>query len=251
MRRSAIWRRRGEVTDPEIVGAKTPDLVQGYDLDLINLTEADLVPGYQGMALRFDADRQTMAARIHAPGDQLPANQHESFSISMRTMVAGAGQADLRLFSEAHTENGNPLFNLGTSNDGGTGHLDLFIRQTAEGLDNLGTVGHLLIDEVSIWSRGLTEDEIALLHAEGLPQAQPRRFRIEGAAARQVTTESIFEISWSSAPGAVYTVQRKNSISNAEWTDVVINLPSGGVTTTFSVDVSDQASGFYRIVQEP
>ena len=278
--------------------------------------EADLVPGYQGFALRFDGGRETLAARVHNLGDELPANQHESFSISMRTLVAGAGQTDLRLFSEAHTDNPNPLFNLGTSNDGGTGHLDIFIRQTADGLDHLGTVGHLhtgaepldgtwrylvfvqnagqrhvyidgalddleipaktaglflmnntslggilresashwvsgVIDEVSIWSRGLTEDEIALLHTEGLPQAQPRRFRIEGAAARQVTTESIFEITWASAPDAVYTVQRKNSISNAEWTDVVTNLPSGGATTTFSLDVSDQSSGFYRIVLEP
>jgi hypothetical protein len=268
------------------------------------------------MALRFDADRQTMAARVHSPGDALPANQHESFTLSMRTMVTGTGQADLRLFSEAHTENANPLFNLGTSNDGGTGHLDLFIRQTADGLDDLGTVGHLhtaaepfdgswrhvvyvqaagprriyidgvrddleidpkpagryfmnntslggilresgshwvsgVIDEVSIWSRALTEEEIALLHAEGLPQAQPRTFRIEMADAGQVVTEDAFSITWSSAPGAVYTVQYKHSLADAEWTDVVTDLPSGGAATTFVHEVSGRMSGFYRIVLGP
>ena len=43
---------------------------------------------------------------------------------------------DQRIFSEGSTQNNTPLFNLGTSNDGGTQELDVFVRG-----DN-GTLNH-------------------------------------------------------------------------------------------------------------
>ncbi|MBI4663654.1 MAG: LamG domain-containing protein [Verrucomicrobia bacterium] len=121
-----------------VVGTKTPDLVSGYDLELANLTSADLVAGKVGSAFKFDNARQTMLRRISSPGEQLPINQHPAFTISFWANVTGTGQSDLRLFSEASTTDNNPLFNLGTASTGATGQLDYYFRQTG-----WGTVDHL------------------------------------------------------------------------------------------------------------
>src|SRR5687768_17823980 len=66
----------------EVQGAKTPDLVNGYDMELANLTAADLVDGKVGKAFHFDNVRQTMLRRINAPGEQLPINQHPALTIA-------------------------------------------------------------------------------------------------------------------------------------------------------------------------
>ncbi len=121
----------------EIQGTKTPDLVSGYDLDLNNLTAADLVTGVRGKAFSFSNARKTMLSRVHKAGEALPINQHAAFTVSFWAKVAGTGQNDLRLFSEGNTGNSDPLFNLGTHNVDGT--LDLFIRQSGT-----TTVNHLV-----------------------------------------------------------------------------------------------------------
>ena len=111
-----------------VQGTKTPDLVSGYDMDLNNLTAADLVPGKFGKTFSFSNAKKTLLSRVHAAGEALPINQHPAFTISMWTKVNGTGQNDLRLFSEGNTGNSDPLFNLGTHNVDGT--LDVFIRQS-------------------------------------------------------------------------------------------------------------------------
>jgi hypothetical protein len=113
----------------EVAGVKTPDLVSGYDMELANLTAADLVPGKVGNAFKFDNARQTMLRRVNSPGEQLPINQYPAFTVSFWANVEGTGLTDLRLFSEANTSNNDPLFNLGTANTGGTGQLDFYFRQ--------------------------------------------------------------------------------------------------------------------------
>jgi hypothetical protein len=62
--------------------------------------------------------RQTMLARISSEGEQLPINRHPALTISMWANVTGTGLNDLRLFSEASTTSNDPLFNLGTANNG-------------------------------------------------------------------------------------------------------------------------------------
>lgn len=114
----------------DVVGTKTPDLVSGYDMELANLSAADLVAGKLGNAFQFDNARQTMLRRINNPGEQLPINQHPALTISMWVNVTGTGLSDLRIFSEGSTTDNNPLFNLGTANTGNDGTLDLFFRQT-------------------------------------------------------------------------------------------------------------------------
>ena len=122
----------------EVQGTKTPDVIGGYDMELTNLSAEDLVEGQTGQAFEFNFDRKTLLSRVHQPGEDLPANQHESWTLSIWAKLDGVGQNDLRIFSEGNTENSNPLFNLGTHNGGATGQLDVYIRQ-----DGWPTVGHI------------------------------------------------------------------------------------------------------------
>ena len=96
-----------------VQGTKTPDLVNGYDMELNNLSADDLVPGQSGNAMAFDNARQTLLSRVHEAGEDLPANQHASWTLSIWVQLDGNGQNDLRIFSEGNTEDSNPLFNLG------------------------------------------------------------------------------------------------------------------------------------------
>ncbi|MCA9213924.1 MAG: LamG domain-containing protein, partial [Planctomycetales bacterium] len=60
----------------------------------------------------------------------LPITKHEEFTISL--WVKGDGISgdnnDDRVFSEAMTTNNNPLFNIGTKNDGADGTVDFYFR---------------------------------------------------------------------------------------------------------------------------
>ena len=114
----------------EVQGTKTPDKVRGYDMDLINLTAADLVPGKNGNTFQLSNAKQTMIRRVHGTSDLLPVNKHNSFTISFWANVMGPGQTDLRLFSEASTTSTDPLFNLGTDNTSDSGQVDVFIRRS-------------------------------------------------------------------------------------------------------------------------
>ena len=115
----------------EITGSVTPDLVSGYDMQVNNLTAADIVTGQFDNAFSFANSRQTLLSRVSAPGEKLPVNQYESFTISMWTMVNGPGQNDLRIFSEGSTTSADPLFNLGTDNAAaGTAQMEVFLRQS-------------------------------------------------------------------------------------------------------------------------
>ena len=127
-----------------VQGTKTPDLASGYDMELTNLSAADLVDGQQGKALAFDNARQTLLSRVHEAGEDLPANQHDSWTLSMWAQLDGNGQNDLRIFSEGNTEDSNPLFNLGTQNGGASGQLDVFIRN---GVGGWPTVGHIFSEQ--------------------------------------------------------------------------------------------------------
>ncbi len=127
----------------EIKGGKVEDAAGDMDMDALNLSDADVVPGILGNAISFDATRQTMLERIHAEGDPLPINQNENLTIAFWTKANAQEQFDengnptndRRFFSEGATGNNNPLFNIGTANDGSNNGIDLFIRAT--GTDTL------------------------------------------------------------------------------------------------------------------
>lgn len=214
----------------ELQGTKTPDLVNGLDMDVSNMTAENVVEGKNGNAFEFKNEDQTLLSRVHGANDPLPANKHESFTVSFWAKVNGVGQNDLRMFSEGSTEDNNPLFNIGTHNGGANGSVDIFIRngdtevnhaqsqaQPLDGVDwhhivfveeqgqrslyidgvldpvalapratpefpvNNTTIGGILrastcclvsgfIDDVAIWKRALTPEEIVEINVNGVPE---------------------------------------------------------------------------------
>ena len=123
----------------EISGETTPDVISGKDMSLTNLDDSSVVEGKVGNAFSFSNADQTLLSYIsEGEGDDLPINKHDSFTISMWSRVQGSGQNDLRVFSESNTEgNNNPLFNIGTKNNGSDGTIDIYIRGAGP------TVGHI------------------------------------------------------------------------------------------------------------
>ncbi len=59
-----------------------------------------------------------------------------------------------------------------------------------------------------------------------------------------------FGLTWGSLAGFSYTIQGKSKLDGA-WESVASGYPAGGAagtTTTWSIDVSGQDGGFYRVV---
>lgn len=111
-----------------VIGSKTPDLVSGFDMTLVNMTAANnVVSGKWGNAMKFDNASHTLLQRIDNPGEALPIYKSPDFSISMWVNGA-ANQTDRRIWSEGSTTSNNQLFNLGTAHTGADGTLDSYIR---------------------------------------------------------------------------------------------------------------------------
>jgi len=111
-----------------VVGSKTPDLVSAYDLTLFNMNAGNLTAGKWGNALAFSNATQTMARRVHNPGDLLPIYPRTNFTVSFWTKAPWS--AGSWAFAEASTLENNSAFCLGqrgTFND----KLNTFIRTTA------------------------------------------------------------------------------------------------------------------------
>ncbi len=161
----------------EIQGTKTPDLKSSYDFNLNNMTEADLVPGKYGQAFRFNGI-DTYLARMHGASDDLPANKHNSFTISFWARVNGRGQNDKRMFSEA-SGGTDPLFNLGTHQTGANGAVDVYIRQAGMTVINhIQTVAEPL--DVDLDSGELEWRHILFWQQENEDGSSSRRIYIDG-----------------------------------------------------------------------
>ena len=124
-----------------ISGETAPDVVGGYNMELTNMDDSNVVEGKVGNAFSFSSGDQTLLSRTHEEGDDLPINKHESFTVSFWAKIQGNGQNDLRVFSESNTGGNNtPLFNLGTRNNGSDGTVDIYIRGIGP------TVGHIFTE---------------------------------------------------------------------------------------------------------
>jgi hypothetical protein len=285
----------------EIQGTKTPDIVSGYDMDITNLTAADVVPGQNGNAFSFSNERQTLLSRVHEADEDLPANKHESHTITMWVNIEGQGQNDLRVFSEGNTENSNPLFNIGTHNGGSDGTVDFYIRQSGwstyghahsgqtafdstwrhiawvqdggdrvlyvdgvadeleiepkpEGdwLLNDTSIGGILrasashwvtglIDDVAIWKRALSEDEINSVIQNGVPKVTSGNLRPLGIAS--------FDSEFSAVAGGGTAILTWDASADA---NLSINRGVGDVTAASefgvgSVEVQVDASTTYTL----
>ena len=87
------------------------------------------------MSVQFDGAAGTYGSINHGMGG-LAITKSPIHSVSMWVLGVGTAQADDRVFSEGMTTNNNPLFNVGTKNDGADGTVDFFFR-------NGGSTGHL------------------------------------------------------------------------------------------------------------
>ena len=111
-----------------------------YDADVPATLGAGTSAAFDGLAGTFINVTQN---------SNLPLTTGPAFTISMWVKGDGTAQVgggDERVFSEAMTTDNNPLFNLGTKNDGATGQFDFFFRNgsstghlfsTAEPFDNM------------------------------------------------------------------------------------------------------------------
>ncbi len=114
----------------EIQGNKTPDLASGFDFLVLNLSASDQIPGKFGTAFNFKKVNKAHLVRNHDPADDLPAMKNDSFTLAYWVRATAAGQSDLRFFSEGSnlTNDGTPLFTMGTVPRGENNSVDVFIR---------------------------------------------------------------------------------------------------------------------------
>ncbi|MFP6873228.1 MAG: LamG-like jellyroll fold domain-containing protein [Verrucomicrobiales bacterium] len=110
-------------------GATTPDLgPYGYHMTLTNMSAANFISDAGRDVASFNNGAQTLLSYTAVPGDALPANQHPVFTVAMWVKIKGSGQSDLRFFSEGSNSSNNPLFNMGTRNNGSDDSIDLYLR---------------------------------------------------------------------------------------------------------------------------
>ena len=88
-----------------------------------------------GMAVEFDGAAGTYGSINHGAGG-LAVTKSAAHTGAMWVLGMGTAQADDRVFSEGMTTDNNPLFNVGTKNDGADGRVDFFFR-------NGGSPGHV------------------------------------------------------------------------------------------------------------
>lgn len=152
-----------------VQGTRTPDVVSGYDMNLNNLTAADLVTGYVSNCFNFVRARSTLLSRVHAPTDDLPINKHPALTIVLWINAVGTGQNDYRFFSEANNGLSDPLFNLGTHSTGADGSVDIYIRQAGEEVAHQRTVGQPLDGTWHHFAWVQQADGTRVIYIDGVP----------------------------------------------------------------------------------
>lgn len=255
----------------------TPDLgPNGYDLNLNNMSSSNFILDEGRQVAQFDSGAQTMLNRIHNAEEDLPITQHEGYTISMWVKVNGAGQNDLRIFSEGSTTSNTPLYNIGTRNDGADGVIDFYIRpevdpghEYTDGMPLDGVWRHLavtgndatdtlqvyidgvldpadinfrsligtsidttsigaisraaasnwvsgLVDDVSLWSKVLSPEEIADLSSGTSPLALGSALDFQVTDITYNRSNNEISITWNSLPGKTYGLYFDEDLSNLE-----------------------------------
>ena len=236
-----------------VQGTKTPDIVSGYDMDLNNLTAADLVTGYVSNCFQFSNARRTLLSRVHSPSDDLPINKHAAFTISLWIKATGTGQNDLRFFSEANNGLTDPLFNLGTHSSGLDGSVDIYIRQAGEEVAHQRTVGKPLDGTWHHFAWVQQEDGSRVIYVDGVPDGlavPPKRAGITWNF-NDTTIGGILRISPSNwITGLIDDVAVwKRALSEAEINDVRVNgVPLIG-TAVQPLGVKSFSADFATVVQ--
>lgn len=59
-----------------------------------------------------------------------------------------------------------------------------------------------------------------------------------------------FTLTWTSMPGALYSIQETSGLEALSWTTLASNIPSGGNSTTYTVTMPAGTAGFLRVYQQ-
>ncbi|MGY8689250.1 MAG: LamG-like jellyroll fold domain-containing protein, partial [Verrucomicrobiales bacterium] len=176
----------------ETDGTVTPDLINGYDMTLVNLSADDLVEGKIGQAFSFENSRSTLLERVHDEEDLLPANdRYDSWTVSLWVKGKGTGQNDLRVFSEGSLDNNTPLFNIGTDNGGASDVVDIYIRGDNGTINHPKSVAEAFDDEWHhiVWTQ---DDASVALYVDGDdPDASVRGSNLFADVAGAATTRQV------------------------------------------------------------
>jgi hypothetical protein len=100
-----------------------------------------------------------------------------------------------------------------------------------------------LLDEVSIYSRALSQAEIQAIYnagSIGKCLAQPI---INGI---QPTTNGV-ALSWVSKPGLTYRIQSEGDLSSPSWTDASGDITASDTTTSATMRTNSAPQQFYRL----
>ena len=109
-------------------------------MDLTNISGDNVVAGKVGNAISFSNADQTLLSRKHGADDDLPANKHDSFTVSFWSKVNGRVRTICVCSpSPIHRAIIPRQFNIGTRNNGSDGTIDIYIRSIGGG----PTVGHI------------------------------------------------------------------------------------------------------------
>jgi len=95
------------------------------------------------------------------------------------------------------------------------------------------------IDDIGVWSRALTADEIAYLSSGHAIPAGPEPLEISGA---RIESGQIV-IQWTGGEGP-YQLQRRTSLTTGNWENV--GQPTAG---TSALDATDAPVRFYRVIK--
>lgn len=164
----------------EIIGTKTPDKVNGYDLTVQNITALDLTPGQKGNGIRFDRTRAMIASRTNLPAEDLPVGKLPSYTIALWTKslsTAPANQNSLCFFSEGNTTTDTPFNSLRTDNRVGANQQNASLlfaaRPNAGGSAILARTAGLPLD-------GVDWHHIAFVQTDAGDGTATRKFYLDG-----------------------------------------------------------------------
>ena len=117
-----------------------------------------------GTSALFDGVEGSHVEITH--NSMMPATSHTNFTISMWVKAEGTfDNVDDRVFSEGSSQSDNPLFNLGTKNDGADATFDFYYR-------NGSSTGHLfsngdVFDDEWRHITWVDEDDVGTLYIDG------------------------------------------------------------------------------------
>jgi hypothetical protein len=170
-------------------------------------------------------------------------------------VMAGTAANQMRLFRQMACKTvqpGDHDSGLVLTNHGTNFLYQAYVGRVAASASNTVSV-YVDDDAVATGTVGTLAGDTARTWYDGISYA-----RVETAAELRVQTvarltPTRFTLTWNSLPPQAlllpqtFTVQKKNALSEPNWTTVAAGLPSGGGTTSFTDNSATTSAAFYRV----